>query len=60
MAKSVKPNTKKVKSEKQKLWGKRKEYHESIPDSERNPTHKEDFEKVLKTLFPPIKGKKKK
>jgi len=58
MAKTTKP--KKEKTEKQKLWDKRKEYHENIPESERNPDHKEDFENVLKVLFPPIKKKEKK
>lgn len=60
MAKGIKPVKSKVKSEKQKLWGARKEYHENLPDSERNPNHKEDFEGVLKKLFPPIDKKKKK
>ena len=30
-----------------------------IPDSERNPNAKEDFEKVLRALVPPIEYKKK-
>ncbi len=58
MAKGIKPTKSKEKTDKQKLWEARKEYHESVPDSERNPTHKEDFEKVLSKLFPPIRPKK--
>lgn len=47
----------KVKTEKQKLWDKRKEFHDNLPDSERNPEHEKDFEKVLSKLFPPVKAK---
>jgi hypothetical protein len=31
------------------------EYYDSIPESELNATHKEDFEKVLSALVPRIK-----
>ena len=48
---------KKKKSAKQKLWDKRKAYHNTLPENERNPNHKEDFEKVLSKLFPPVKPK---
>lgn len=48
---------KKVKTKKQELWDKRKEFDANVPDSERNPEHKQDFEKVLNRLFPPVKAK---
>jgi len=49
MAKAKKPV--KVKTNKDKLEKVRKDYHDKLPDSERNPNHKEDFEKALETLF---------
>jgi len=55
MAKAKKPV--KVKTNKDKLEKVRKDYHDKLPDSERNPNHKEDFEKALEALFPPIKRK---
>ena len=44
MAKGVKPTKSKVKTDKQKRKDIQNEYHSDIPDSDRNPDAKEDFE----------------
>ncbi len=60
MAKGIKPTKSKVKTDKKKRKDIQDEYHKDLPDSERNPNHKKDFEDVLKKLFPEIKVKKEK
>ena len=59
MGKSVKPKGK-TKTDKDKLWENRKDYYNSIPESEINPNHKEDFETLLKAMMKPVSLKKKK
>ncbi|HWB63386.1 MAG TPA: hypothetical protein VG603_07750 [Chitinophagales bacterium] len=49
----VKKSTKKksVKSESEK---EREDWYNNIPESELNPNAKEDFDRVLEKMFPPI------
>lgn len=61
MAKKKKaPKPPKEKTATQKKWDARKDAYESVPDSERNPKHKADFDTVLSKLFPPVKPKARK
>jgi hypothetical protein len=53
MAKRGKPikNRVKPKSKLPKYEKRREQYHKDLPDTERNPDAKEDFDKVLKGLI---------
>lgn len=56
--KSKKPAQKKLSEEDSKKIS--REDYNRIPESEINPNGKEDFEKVLTKIFPPVEPKTKK
>ena len=54
--KSKKPAKKKPTKEEVNKKG--EDWYGSIPENELNPNAKEDFDKVLKKMFPPVEPKK--
>ena len=56
--KSKKPA--KGKPTKEELEKRREDWYNNIPENELNPNAKEDFERALKKIFPPIEPKSKK